>query len=194
MVNVACKAKACYQCHCELARLLNSLYLTFIDLFMNDYEGVFRLVYRAPPSVSQLLAMYARTGAETWKQSFQVCEDWSPQPQPTNLLPISRRDVSVWRVPRHMLIAVAPSVWVSYITLLFCLTQAPPLFPSFFFLVILSPLSQSTPVPPVVQLKKKKATVSLKPHSARQTVELAWKNLSHWVYFSSEWPGLLALG
>lgn len=42
--------------------------------------------------------------------------------------------------------------------------------------------------------KKEKATVSPKPHSARQTAELVWKSLSHWVYFSSEWPGLLALG
>ena len=41
---------------------------------------------------------------------------------------------------------------------------------------------------------EKKATVSPKPHSARRAAEPVWKSLSHWVYFSSVWPGLLALG
>lgn len=63
-------------------------------------------------------------------------------------------------------------------------------------LFILSPPLSINPTPSrgPVKTKKKKATVSLKPHSARRAAEPVWKSLSHWVYFSSEWPGLLALG
>lgn len=142
-------------------------------------------------SATVVSAVYAWTcvPAEMWKQSFQVCKGWSPQPQSTNSLPTSRLDWSVWWVPRRMRIAVTPTVWVSHITLQ---SHADSLPLSFSFRSLSPSLNQ--PLSLLWSNKKEKATVSLKPHSARQTVELVWKSLSHWVYFSSEWPGLLALG
>lgn len=125
-------------------------------------------------------ATWTSVPAEMWKQSLPMCDD---------SLPTNRQDGQPEEFPSTCRWLTLP-LSGCHISLF---SSVSPL-PSSSFHPLPTSLNQPHSLQRSSKNEKKKATVSLKPHSARRAAEPVWKSLSHWLYFSSEWPGLLALG